>query len=137
MKRIILTTMILIFITSCGILPNNKAMELSGTNWKLTSYCERTPLSGKEMTAKFTAKEIQGSASCNHYFGAYEVSGDKITIEGLSWTEMACLDPEGIMEQEQTLMNLLSLASGFSINGNHLLISTSDGDVLVFEQLAE
>ena len=134
MKRILLTTTIMIFITSCGILPNKKAMDLSGTSWRLTSYSGKTPLSGKDMTANFDSKEINGSASCNHYFGSYRLSGESITIEGLGWTEMACLDPEGIMEQEQTLMNLLSLASEYKIDGNQLQIKTTTGEILILER---
>ena len=137
MKRIVITAALLILITSCGIHPQSNQLELSGTNWRLISYANNIPLSGKDMTAKFTAKEVQGSASCNHYFGAYKISGNKLSIDGLGWTEMACMDPEGIMEQEQTVMGLLSKASEVSIEGNQLLIRTSSGDLLVFDRIVE
>jgi heat shock protein HslJ len=87
------------------------------------------------MTAVFDAEEIRGSASCNSYFGTYRISGDQISIGELGWTEMACMDPEGIMEQEQTIMKLLSESSSFSIQGNTLQITTSSGVLLIFEQL--
>ena len=135
MKRILLATTILIFITSCGILPNKKAMDLSGTSWRLTSFGGKTPLSGKDMTANFDSKEINGSASCNHYFGSYKLKKDQITISELGWTEMACLDPEGIMKQEQIIMKMLSESDTFTIQGDRLQITTSSGDFLIFQQL--
>ena len=125
----------LLFAASCSILPGTGSNQLSGTTWKLISYAGNIPLAGKNMTASFDAKEIQGSASCNSYFGTYRLKGDQISISGLGWTEMACMDPEGIMEQEQTIMKMLSESSSFSIQGNRLQITTSAGELLIFQQL--
>ena len=110
-------------------------VELKNTSWRLVSFGTEIPLAGSEMTANFSSNEIQGNASCNHYFGDYKITRDKITITGLGWTEMACLEPEGIMEQEQSLMGLLSKAAEFTLQGNTLQIKTSAGDILVFERL--
>ncbi len=129
--------LILMLISSCSILPSSGKEALNGTSWKLVSYGAQLPLDGSVMTANFSSNEIQGSASCNHYFGSFRLSGENITIEGLGWTEMACLDPEGIMEQEQTLMNLLSMASEYRIDGNQLLLKTTDGNILIFERMAD
>jgi heat shock protein HslJ len=125
----------LLFAASCSLLPGTGSNQLSGTIWKLISYAGNIPLSGKNMTAEFNAKEIRGSASCNSYFGIYRLKGDQISIGDLGWTEMACMDPEGIMEQEQTIMKLLSESSSFSIQGNTLQITTSAGELLIFQQL--
>jgi heat shock protein HslJ len=84
------------------------------------------------MTANFTDQEISGSASCNSYFGEYKIKDDQIAIEGLGWTEMACLDPEGIMEQEQTVMRLLSQASLIAREENSLVVTTDSGKELIF-----
>ena len=125
----------LLFAVSCSILPGTGSNPLSGTTWKLISYANNKPLAGKDMTAEFDGKEIQGSASCNSYFGTYRISGDQISIGELGWTEMACMDPEGIMEQEQTIMKLLSDSSSFSIQGDSLQITTSAGELLIFQQM--
>ena len=87
------------------------------------------------MTAEFDAREIRGSASCNSYFGTYNLKGDQISISGLGWTEMACMDPEGIMEQEQIIMKMLSESISYSIQGDKLQITTSAGELLTFQQL--
>jgi len=125
----------LFLIVSCSIMPGTGSNQLSGTTWKLISYAGNNPLPGKNMTASFDTKEIRGSASCNSYFGSYQLKGDRISIGELGWTEMACLDPEGIMEQEQAIMKLLSESSSFSIQGDRLQITTSSGDLLIFQQL--
>jgi heat shock protein HslJ len=139
MKRIllfILTTILGLLITAgCSILPGKGSNQLKGTSWRLISYGEKQPIPGKDMTAKFDSQEVSGSASCNHYFGSYQVRGDQFSVDGLGWTEMACLDPEGIMEQEQVLMKLFSESTSYSIQGNIMQISTSSGDLLLFEQM--
>ena len=139
MKKIYLIITIsiisLLFAASCSILPGTGSNQLTGTTWKLISYDGNIPLAGKNMTASFDAKEIQGSASCNTYFGTYRLKGDQISIGELGWTEMACMDPEGIMEQEQTIMKLLSVSSSYSIQGDRLQITTSAGELLIFQQL--
>ena len=87
------------------------------------------------MTALFEAGEVNGSASCNHYFGSYKTKGNQIQIEGLGWTEMACMDPEGIMQQEQQLMSLFSQAATYFIQGQVLQITTISGELLIFQYL--
>jgi len=134
---ILIAILIITFSSSCSILPGNTSKQLNDTQWRLVSYGGKSPIAGKHMTAKFNSGEISGSASCNHYFGAYEISGDRIKIEGLGWTEMACMDPEGIMEQEQVLMNFLSSATEFKFDDNQLQISTTTGDILIFERLID
>lgn len=139
MKKYLLSTLTilicLLFTISCSIIPGAGSNQLSGTTWKLISYANNKPLAGKDMTASFDSKEIRGSASCNSYFGTYRISGDQISIGDLGWTEMACMDPEGIMEQEQTIMKLLFESSSYSIQGDSLQITTSAGELLIFQQL--
>ena len=132
--RILIIVGILLLNTGCSLLPGTGGSDLEGTSWKLVSYGGLTPLPGKDMTAEFSGKEISGSASCNHYFGTYQVKGSQIKLEGLAWTEMACLDPEGIMEQEQRVMALLGDAASFSRQGSQLVITTSAGEQLIFQE---
>jgi heat shock protein HslJ len=127
----------IISVYACALLPGGDQSNLTGTGWRLISYAEVIPIEGKDMTAVFDGKQVSGSASCNHYFGSYKIKGAQISIEGLGWTEMACMDPEGIMEQEQEIMSLLSDAATFSIQGDRLEIFTTTGNSLVFMKLIE
>jgi heat shock protein HslJ len=82
------------------------APALAGTEWKLQSFNDGQGavvkvLAGSEITAQFgTDGTLSGSAGCNNYSATYEVSGDTLTIGATISTEKACLEPEGIMEQE-------------------------------------
>lgn len=138
MKKTILTftTLVIFILSACGLLTGSNNAVLRGTSWKLVSYGGKLPIAGKTVTANFEGIEVSGSASCNHYFGSYQVKGSQLEIEGLGWTEMACLDPEGIMEQEQQIMSLFSSADHYLIEGDNLEIETSDGKILVFERLS-
>ena len=131
---LIIIFLITLFLSSCGILPITKNSDLNGTAWTLTNYDGTTLLSNTTMTAFFESGEVNGSAGCNHYFGSFKAKGDQIQIDGLGWTEMACMDPEGIMQQEQQVMSLLSEAATFSIQGQVLQIITGSGEVMEFQQ---
>ena len=136
MKRnLLFVLLIALFLSSCGILQITMNNELNGTAWTLTSYDGTALLPGSNMTAFFEDGGVNGSASCNHYFGSINTKGDQIQIEGLGWTEMACMDPEGIMQQEQQVMSLFSQAATFSIQGQVLLIISGSGEVMEFQQI--
>jgi len=135
MKKFILFTGILFIalaLSACAGATGGSEVDLNGTAWTLESYGGKNLLSESTMTANFSSGEINGSASCNQYFGAYEIKGDQITLEGLGWTEMACLNPEGIMEQESAIMALLSKAVSYQIEGGKLRLQTAGGEELVF-----
>ena len=120
---------------------NNKPgdkISLEDTAWKLQSYGPSdnlTPaLEGTEVTLQFNSDtgEFNGTASCNHYFGGYEVNGKEITVTSpVGNTEMACLEPEGIMEQEQAYLSILGSMERYSIKDNILTITCGD-NLLVF-----
>jgi hypothetical protein len=92
------------------------------------------PLVGTTPTAEFSADQISGSAGCNTYFGTYTLSGSDISIGDLASTEMACMDPEGVMEQDQVFLSALQSAASFRLNGERLeLLDESGSVVLAFD----
>jgi len=111
--------------------------KFEDTKWVLESYGEKgnlqSVLEGTEINATFESAEhqVRGSAGCNSYFGEYEVSGNQITISQIANTEMYCLDPEGVMEQEQEYLKILQTTDSYEIHDGKLQIN-SDGKVLVF-----
>lgn len=138
MKKSILflgTMLILLALSSCGLFTGGSGSDLNGTAWTLQSYGGESLIADTTMTAEFESGEVSGSASCNHYFGSYQIKGDQITVEGLGWTEMACMDPDGIMEQEQTIMSLLSKAVSYRIESGMLRLQIESGEELVFLSL--
>jgi len=135
MKKYLLIVLIIfaLFLGSCGLLTSNMKGGLSGTAWTLISYNGESLIPGSSMTAIFDGREVNGGASCNHYFGSYQTKGSQILIEGLGWTEMACLEPEGIMGQEQSLMSIFGQAATYAIQDQILQIKTDKGETLIFQ----
>jgi heat shock protein HslJ len=116
---------------------------LYDTKWFLRSYGEQGNLEaiidGSEITATFNGAEgeVSGSAGCNTYFASYEVKGsNELVVSEMAWTEMACLSPEGVMEQEQEFLSLLDNAQSFQADDTTLTIVTSDGQQLYFTTAA-
>ena len=108
---------------------------LEGTTWVLVSYGDpsdpQAVLEGSEITAEFDSVEgtVKGLAGCNSYFGNYEVDGNAITFGLLGATLMACLEPEGIMQQESAYLAALDSAVTYRIQGDKLEIRNADGAV--------
>lgn len=114
-------------------------ITLEDTRWMLESYGDsdnpQAVLEDKEVTAEFSAGEVNGSAGCNSYFSSYEIDGQYITIGPIAATEEYCMNPEGIMDQEREYLELLLDTTTFQIEDTQLTISSSDGQVLIFEMI--
>jgi len=122
--------MLLLLVSACGIIAEKDPLD--GTSWTLTAYQNTKPIEGTTLTAEFSDGQIRGSAGCNSYFASYEVNGDSITIGDAGWTLMACMDPEGVMEQEQIFIQSLQGAQHFTLEDGQLMIFQSDGEALTF-----
>jgi heat shock protein HslJ len=127
-----LATIVLLSLAACSETGPATEDPLDGTSWVLIGYGLAAPLPGTEITAKFDQGQVSGSSGCNSYGGSYEVKGDSISVRELFHTEMACLDPEGIMEQEQTYLEYLSGAQTFHLSHGQLQFTRADGETLTF-----
>ena len=117
---------------ACSDIGISGSDPLEGTSWELVAYRKSKPIPGRSITATFEGGQISGSAGCNTYFGAYQVDGEKITISDLANTEMACLEPEGLMDQETLILGFLRDAQTFQVGDSQLMIFQSDGEALTF-----
>jgi heat shock protein HslJ len=113
------------------------ADNLEDVTWILKGYGKsgnlQEVLDGSEITAIFDGdkSQINGSAGCNNYFGSYQVSDDKLTIMDLANTEMSCLEPEGVMEQENQYLRILRTVVGYLVQDGELHIN-SDDEILIY-----
>jgi heat shock protein HslJ len=129
-----LTALTAIAVTACQ---PAKAPGVEGKTWLLESIGQQAVLQGSRVTATFdSAKgQVTGSASCNMYFGGYELKGSKLSIVGpIGHTEMWCETPAGVMDQEQLYLTVLPTAETVEVAGSQLRISCSDGQVLTFSE---
>jgi hypothetical protein len=92
---------------------------------------------GTEITISLGGDRLRGSAGCNSYEGAYAQDGSTLTMESMAVTEMACLSPEGVMEQEARYLGLLKDVSAYHVYGGQLWLEMGDGRALVFAVKAQ
>lgn len=123
---------VMLTLAACGGIGAQNGADLEGTSWVLFSYRKTTPIETARPTITFKDGEISGSASCNHYGGSYQVDGDKISFGAMFMTEMYCVDPEGVMDQESVYLEMLGNADSFELSGSQLVIFTVDGESLTF-----
>lgn len=137
MRKELVTRMLMILalpvlLAGCG---EPASAGIDGTEWVLASLNGGSPLEGTEITLAFDDGEASGSAGCNTYFGPYTVDGTGgLTFQGLANTEMACLEPEGIMEQETEYLQILRAATRYSVTDGQLEILADGGGVLVYRR---
>jgi heat shock protein HslJ len=110
---------------------------LEGVTWELVAYVDSAgnlTQSLPEAPATLTLQDGQatGVTGCNNYFGTYAIDGEKLVIQPMGSTMMACPEPQ--MAQEQAYIAALSSVASYTIVGNQLQLANADGDVvLVFE----
>lgn len=126
--------------------PSEAEPALEGPTWMLLAFVEPNPydespnrspmpsdvLSRTEITAILEGSRAQGSTGCNSYGASYTRDGSALRFEGITFTEMACLDPEGVMLQEGRFLEYMATVATFRIYGDQLWLETSDGRALVF-----
>ena len=123
---------VLLSMAACTLPGLPTGDPLKDTSWRLVTLGGAGLIPGAEITATFEDGQVGGIAGCNHYGGSYQVSGDKLTVDAMSMTEMACMDPQGVMEQEQQYLELLGSAKTFSLTEGRLEIVTGSGQSLTF-----
>jgi heat shock protein HslJ len=132
-KFILIICSLLFLLNACIRSSDVGVVDLEGRTWVLTSYTDIQPVVGHQPTLQFEDGQVSGTTGCNHYGGSYQLEGDSIRFEALFSTEMACLDPDGLMEQEQVYLGLLRAINRFEMNDLELSLFTEAGQDLVFE----
>jgi uncharacterized lipoprotein YbaY len=117
--------------------------DLAGTSWNVTNYNN-----GKEAVVGLIADttitlvfgdsgQVSGSSGCNSFSGTYTSDGaGSIEIGQLASTMMACVEPEGLMEQEAQFLAALPLAVTYRVEGNVLDLRSADGAMQVRAEAA-
>ena len=114
--------------------PPADGAELLGTAWELVSLKGAAAIEGKPVTLRFGETSIEGSGGCNTYGGSYMASGNSLSLEGLYWTEMACIEPAGIMDQEQAYFRALDAGASYRADRGRLEVFDEAGaQILAFD----
>jgi len=124
-------------LAGCG----GQTAGFEDVKWELESYGEtgnpQPVIEGTTITATFDSekRQVSGSAGCNTYFGDYEID-DGLTVSMLANTEMYCMDPEGVMDQEKEYLDTLQQAKSYKVGADRLEINCGD-NTLVFKPAAD
>ena len=126
---------IMLILVACS--SDSPAAEdpLVGTSWQLLFYRKSTVLEGTRTTLHFEDGQVNGSAGCNTYFGPYKLEGQSLNIDQIGVTEMYCMEPVGLMDQEMFFLETLSNAQRYELSEGRLMIFSSNGEALTFEPL--
>ena len=122
-------TWVLVMLVACS---GTSSDPLNGTTWELYSIGKYSPIAGSKTTIRFEGGQVSGLGGCNQYGGEYKSSGQTLSFSALYMTEMACMSPEEIMDQEQLFLQYLGDARSFEIMNGQLQISRSSGETLTF-----
>lgn len=117
------------------VLSPAKPASLEGTLWTLTGLADgdaiASPVLGSEVTAEFAEGTLSGSAGCNRYTASYTREGTALTLGPAGATKMACLDPAGVMEQEQAFLAALETVASYATKCASLTLFDADGAVVM------
>jgi heat shock protein HslJ len=114
-------------IGACG--GPDEALDLDGTGWVLTSLSGDRPLEDTQITLAFEDGVAGGFAGCNAYGAHYTTDGDALSIDSIESTAQACLEPEGVMEQESAYGDALWNVVSYQIADNRLELLDESGEV--------
>jgi heat shock protein HslJ len=110
---------------------------LAGTAWRVTGYNNGrqavvSVLNGTELTMEFSADgRVAGSAGCNRYTGSFKHDGKSLSFGPAAATRRMCIEPEGVMEQEQQFLKALETVATARHEGDRLELRTADGALAV------
>jgi heat shock protein HslJ len=113
----------------------NDQPPLEGTSWILTELHGQNPLPGAEPTLTFDSENAVGQTGCNSFGGAYEAGPDgSIRFVELFQTEIFCMGPQGVMDQEADYLSALHQAAFYKYSDDRLEIQNMAAEItLVFE----
>ena len=75
---------------------------------------------------------IKGSGGCNSYSGSYTAADGTFATSDVSWTEIGCSEPQGILGQEARFFSLLTTVESFILQGDKLTLNAPGDELIVF-----
>lgn len=89
---------------------------------------------GSRLRLSFDGGNVGADAGCNQMGGAYEVVDGTLVVEQMSMTEMACIEPPGLMEQEQWYAEFLTSRPSITQDGDRLTVATPEVTVVFLDR---
>jgi heat shock protein HslJ len=130
MFRALQTGLLVTLVAGCSYLPQiNFETDISG-DWKVEAIKEIAVIEDSQASLGFEPDyRLAGNASCNRYFGSYEVKGDSLSISDLGATMMMC--SEELMDQEGRFLRAMGQVSHFDLTDKGLFLKDEQGRELI------
>jgi len=114
-------------LAACG--GQDEVPDLEGSEWVLSSLNGGIPLQDTQITLAFETDTAGGFGGCNAYGGSYTRQGDALSIDEIASTAQACLEPEGVMEQESAYLDALWDVVSYRVADERLELLDDSGAV--------
>lgn len=105
-------------------LAGTQMSTVQGQNWTLVSWQEDSKaiaLVSRSITAQFADGGISGMGGCNRYRATYRADAEKIQVNAILSTRMACLEPQ-LSTQENRYFSALQTARILKLNAQNQLV---------------
>jgi heat shock protein HslJ len=133
MKKDAIITIIAVLAVVLVARSGSDANALRNTAWELESLAGNAVLPGTTIMLEFSEDQISGSAGCNQYGGSYQAGENNLSVGDVFATEMGCMEPQGILEQETAYLTALSTVATYQVTPNQLeMFDKAGAQVLVF-----
>lgn len=75
---------------------------------------------------------MKGLAGCNEYEAEYEIqSGNTISYGEIMRNIEACLEPDGVMQQEEQYLRILWSVASYRTEGGRLILCDDQGNAVL------
>jgi heat shock protein HslJ len=133
-----------LLLTACQTAPEDPGIPstgeepgqtLAGTQWILERIYNDPIIQGSLVTIEFETgndvHQLSGLSGCNTYTAEYTVDENAIMIGEVSATEIACEEPQGIMQQEQQYLRALLDITAYQRTDDQLLMQNEAGETIL------
>jgi heat shock protein HslJ len=119
-------------VPSAGGAPT--AAELDGTTWLSTEVTGETLADGTRITLSFSESSLAIVGGCNTQLGGFSIDGDRLVVEALAQTLMACED--GLAAQDAWIAELIESGPSVSRDGDSLTIAGTETTISFVDRAA-
>lgn len=105
---------------------------LAGHTFLSTGAAGFTLVDGSTITITFDGTRIGASGGCNQLGSVWLLDGDRLVVEPMWQTEMACAEP--LMQQDTWLADLLASSPTFAVDGDMLTLAGDGGTLTLQDQ---
>lgn len=109
-------------------------LAIDGVTFVSETVIGHDVVAGSALRVSFDGDRLGADAGCNQIGGEFQITAGVLVVDQLAMTEMACMDPPGLMEQEQWFSDFLSSQPSIRQDGDRLTLATDDVSVVFLDR---